>query len=85
MLVFSRRRGESIVIGDGIEVRVLRTGTGGVRLGVVAPQTLPVHRREVYDAIQAANRSAAESDGISASALAEALRRRREAADASRP
>jgi carbon storage regulator len=59
MLVFTRRRDEAIIIGDGIEVRVLRTGQDAVRIGVTAPHEVPVHRREVYDAVRAANQSAA--------------------------
>ncbi len=59
MLVFTRRRDEAIVIGDGIEVRVLRTGKDAVRIGVTAAHDVPVHRREVYDAVRAANQSAA--------------------------
>ena len=59
MLVFTRKRDEAIVIGDGIEVRVLRTGKDAVRIGVTAAFDVPVHRREVYDAVRAANRSAA--------------------------
>lgn len=60
MLVFTRKRDEAIMIGDGIEVRVLRIGRVGVRLGVSAPTAVPVHRREVYDQIKAENRLAAE-------------------------
>jgi carbon storage regulator CsrA len=45
VLVFTRRRGEAIIIGGGIEVRVLRVGRDGVRLGVVAPESVPVHRQ----------------------------------------
>lgn len=59
MLVFTRRRHEAIMIGDGIEVRVLRVGRDGVRLGVVAPATVPVHRLEVYAQIREANAQAA--------------------------
>lgn len=59
MLVFTRRRGETIMIGDGIEVQVLRIGRDGVRLGVVAPPSVPVHRQEVYAQICEANRTAA--------------------------
>jgi carbon storage regulator len=59
VLVFTRRRDEAIVIGDGIEIRVLRTGRDGVRLGVTAPADVAVHRREIYDLIRAANTSAA--------------------------
>jgi carbon storage regulator len=59
MLVFTRRRGQTIRIGDGIEVHVLRVGRDGVRIGVVAPSEVPVHRQEVYEQILQANRSAA--------------------------
>ena len=75
MLVFTRRRNQTIMIGDGIEVRVLRVGRDGVRLGIVAPVDVPVHRQEVYEQIRDANRSAA---GVRhpVSAIAERLRRR---------
>jgi carbon storage regulator len=59
VLVVTRRLNEAIVIGDGIEVVVLRNGREGVRLGITAPPHVPVHRREVYDTIRAANASAA--------------------------
>lgn len=48
MLVLSRKLLESIVIGDGIEVCVLKIEGGKVRLGVRAPEDVPVHRMEVY-------------------------------------
>lgn len=62
MLVVTRRVDEAIVIGDGMEVRVLRVGRSGVRLGITAAPDVPVHRREVYDAVCAANRAAVASD-----------------------
>lgn len=62
MLVFTRKRGETIRIGDGIEVRVLRAGREGVRLGVVAPPEVAVHRQEVYEQIREANQRAACAD-----------------------
>jgi carbon storage regulator len=65
MLVFTRKRHEAITIGDGIEVRVLRIGRDGVRLGVVAPATVPVHRLEIYAQIREAN---AQAVNIGASA-----------------
>ena len=58
MLVFTRKRNETIMIGDGIEVRVLRIGREGVRIGVTAPPEVAVHRREVYDSIRDENRRA---------------------------
>jgi carbon storage regulator len=51
MLVLSRRQGEGIVIGDGIMVTVLATEGGRVKLGIVAPAEVPVHREEVYQRI----------------------------------
>ncbi|MCC7044647.1 MAG: carbon storage regulator CsrA [Acidobacteria bacterium] len=59
MLVFTRKVDEAIVIGDGIEVKVLRVGRDSVRIGVSAASNVPVHRREVYDQIRAANAAAA--------------------------
>jgi len=61
MLVFTRKRHEAIMIGDGIEIRVLRVGKDGVRIGVSAPASVSVHRREVYDQIRDENRIAART------------------------
>jgi len=52
MLVLSRKRGERIVIGDSIEIVVVEIRGDKVRLGIDAPSDIPVHRQEVYDAIQ---------------------------------
>ena len=75
MLVVTRKRNEAIVIGDGIEVRVLRHGRDGVRLGITAPPQVAVHRQEVYETIRAANASAA-SAAVHAPSLVERLRDR---------
>lgn len=61
MLVFTRKRNDAIIIGDGIEVRVLRVGRDGVRIGVVAPPNVAVHRREVYEQVRQENCAAAGS------------------------
>lgn len=82
MLVFTRKRDETIVIGDGIEVRVLRVGRDGVRLGIVAPPEVAVHRGEVYEAVCAANQSAAASPVEAAAQAARRLRQRLGAAPA---
>ncbi|MGE0813494.1 MAG: carbon storage regulator [Vicinamibacterales bacterium] len=74
MLVFTRRRDEAIVIGDGIEVRIVRTGKDAVRIGVTAPANVPVHRREVYDAVGRANRTAAGAPLPELSAIARRLK-----------
>ncbi len=60
MLVLSRGRDESIVIGDNIVVTVVDIRKDKVRLGIEAPGEIPVHRREVYEAIQRENRRAAQ-------------------------
>lgn len=52
MLVLSRKRNESIVINDNVTVTIVDIRGDKVRVGVEAPKEIPVHRREVYDAIQ---------------------------------
>lgn len=52
MLVLSRRRDEEIIIGDNIRIVVVDIRRDKVRLGVEAPKEVPVHRREVYEAIK---------------------------------
>ena len=76
MLVVTRKKGQSIVVGDGIEIHVISVGRYGARIGVSAPREVTVHRREVYDMVVAANRSAASSDAQAVSALASVLRSR---------
>jgi carbon storage regulator len=55
MLVLSRQRDESIVIGDNVVVTIVDIRGDKVRLGIQAPDEVPVHRREVYDAIRREN------------------------------
>jgi len=60
MLVLSRQRDETIMIGDDIEVTVVDIRGDKVRLGITAPREVSVHRKEVYDAIRRENRAAAQ-------------------------
>src|SRR5438067_12023370 len=60
MLVLSRQRDETIMIGDDIEVTVVDIRGDKVRLGINAPREISVHRKEVYDAIRRENRAAAQ-------------------------
>lgn len=60
MLVLSRHRDESIMIGDDVVVTIVDIRGDKVRLGIDAPQSVPVHRQEVYDAIQRENRRASQ-------------------------
>jgi len=52
MLVLSRKIGEIINIGDDIEVTILASNKGQVRVGIEAPKEVSVHREEIYDLIQ---------------------------------
>ena len=58
MLVLSRQRDESIIIGDDVVITIVDIRGDKVRLGIEAPGEIPVHRREVYEAIQRENRQA---------------------------
>lgn len=62
MLVLSRQRDESIIIGDNVVVTIVDVRGDRVRLGIDAPREVTVHRREVYEAIQRENREAAGID-----------------------
>jgi carbon storage regulator len=62
MLVLSRQRDESIIIGDNVVVTIVDIRGDKVRLGIQAPQEIPVHRREVYEAIQRENLHASQLD-----------------------
>ncbi|MCC7474633.1 MAG: carbon storage regulator CsrA [Pirellulales bacterium] len=60
MLVLSRQRDESIIIGDNIVITVVDVRGDKVRLGIEAPREVSVHRREVYEAIQRENQQASK-------------------------
>ncbi|MDC1474683.1 carbon storage regulator CsrA [Candidatus Nanopelagicales bacterium] len=58
MLVLSRKVGESIVIGDDVVVTILEIRGDLIRVGIDAPKSVKVHRSEVFEAIEAANKEA---------------------------
>lgn len=62
MLVLSRQRDESIIIGDKVVVTIVDIRGDKVRLGIEAPNEIPVHRQEVYEAIQRENRRCGQID-----------------------
>jgi carbon storage regulator len=62
MLVLSRQRDESIMIGDNVVVTIVDIRGDKVRLGIEAPAEIPVHRQEVYEAIRRENRRAGSLD-----------------------
>jgi carbon storage regulator len=69
MLVLSRQRDESIMIGDNIVITIVDIRGDKVRLGINAPAEIPVHRQEVYEAIQRENLRASRLEPRDAQAL----------------
>ncbi len=67
MLVLSRRKDETIMIGDSVEITVVDIRGDTVRLGITAPRTVSVHRKEIYNAIQQENIEAAQGTPASES------------------
>ncbi len=63
MLVLSRQRDETIMIGDEIEITVVDIRGDKVRLGITAPTRIAVHRKEVYQAIRTENEQASRLSG----------------------
>ena len=66
MLALTRKKGESIIINDNIEVIVLGVQGEQVKLGIVAPKSIPVHRKEIYEQIQMENREATRNLNVNA-------------------
>jgi carbon storage regulator len=62
MLVLTRKPGQSIMIGDGVEVQVLSVAGEKVRLGITAPRDVSIFRNEVYDRIESENSAATPDD-----------------------
>jgi carbon storage regulator len=61
MLALSRRANESIVIGNDIEITVLEVKGDQVKIGISAPKSVPIYRKEIYLQIKEANKEAIES------------------------
>jgi carbon storage regulator len=79
MLVLTRKPGQSIMIGDGVEVQVLSVAGEKVRLGITAPRDVSIFRNEVYDRIENENQSESsggeEEDSEVNAAVADALQK----------
>jgi carbon storage regulator len=77
MLVLTRKPGQSIMIGDGVEVQVLSVAGEKVRLGITAPRDVSIFRNEVYDRIESENaaRESEEDDSGTNAVVEDALER----------
>jgi len=75
MLVLTRKPGQSIMIGDGVEVQVLSVAGEKVRLGITAPRDVSIFRNEVYDRIENESRGGDDVDEGANAAVADALER----------
>ncbi|SHJ66550.1 carbon storage regulator CsrA [Paramaledivibacter caminithermalis] len=62
MLILTRKLNESLMIGDNIEIKVIKIEEGKVRIGISAPKNIDIHRKEVYDMIVNENKKASDID-----------------------
>lgn len=64
MLILSRKKEESLILNGNIEVKILEVANGIVKLGIVAPRDVEVHRKEIYDKIKEENRASVSATHI---------------------
>lgn len=62
MLALARKINQSIVIGNDIEITLLEIKGDQIKLGINAPKSIPIYRKEIYDQIQAENKKAAQAN-----------------------
>jgi len=66
MLALSRKKGESILINNNIEITILEIKGDQIKIGISAPREVPIYRKEVYLQIQEENKEAADAKGMEA-------------------
>lgn len=66
MLALTRKKGESLVVNNNIEITVLEIRGDQIKIGISAPKNVPVHRKEVYLQIQKENEASLKADGLEA-------------------
>lgn len=69
MLILTRKKGESIVIDENIEITIIESSDGKVKLGIDAPKTIEVHRSEVKQSIEEENKKSQSNKNIDFSTL----------------
>ncbi|MBN2326709.1 MAG: carbon storage regulator CsrA [Candidatus Omnitrophica bacterium] len=77
MLVLTRKRDESIIIGDDVEITIVDIKGEKVKIGVSAPKTLSIHRKEIYEAIQEENKAAVNNRAPNLSGLIHVIQKRK--------
>jgi carbon storage regulator len=75
MLILTRKLGESVTIGDDIKITILGVRGRQVRLGIIAPQKVTIHREEIYFKIQEENKRAVDSTVEEVSKIATMMRK----------
>ena len=66
MLALTRKKGESLVINNNIEITVLEIRGDQIKIGITAPKDVPIYRKEVYKQIQEENRASVSAEGLEA-------------------
>lgn len=77
MLVLSRKRDESIIIGDDVVITIVDIKGEQVKIGVTAPKNVSIHRKEVYEAIQEENKAASKTKAQNLSGLINVIQKRK--------
>lgn len=62
MLIITRKKGESLMIGDDIEITISKIEDGSVKIGINAPKDVTILRKELYEAVENENKKAANID-----------------------
>ena len=78
MLVLSRKTNESIMIGDNVEIKIVEVKGEYVKLGITAPRSIAVHRKEIYEAIKRENEQAAQTKHVDEQKVEEKLKEMKE-------
>ena len=77
MLVLKRKAGESIIVADNIEIKIIEVEEGRIKIGIDAPKEVSIIRKEVLDETKSENKTASESRNIDKSALTKMLKNKK--------
>ena len=77
MLVLKRKAGESIIVADNIEIKIIEVEEGRIKIGIDAPKEVSIIRKEVLDEAKSENKTAAQSRNIDKSALTKMLKNKK--------